>query len=155
MLGPGAVDGGDDAFLLTLPQCGDAVEVGVGDQGAELDVVHVAGPPGRGHPPRAPQRVLADQIVDEIRRGIAEGRFTSGDNVTERYSPVGCAPRAPRVHTALGLLADEGLGSIDTVHWPTVPIPTNGDVLELYSARRALGVIAVGATVPRSPADRA
>lgn len=110
---------------------------------------------GRGHPPRAPQRVLADQIVDEIRRGIAEGRFTGGDNVTERYLADRLRTTRAQIHTALRLLADEGLVSIDTGHGPTVPIPTNDDVLELYSARRALGVIAVGAAVPWSPTDRA
>ena len=104
------------------------------------------------HP--GPERALADEIVETIRHGIAEGRLTGGDRVTERSLAARLRTTRAQVRTAMRLLERDGLLTIATGHAAVVPVLTTNDVVETYAARRALGALVIRAAVRWSPERR-
>jgi DNA-binding GntR family transcriptional regulator len=108
-------------------------------------------PPAR-HP--APERTLADEIIIAIREGIADGRLTGGDRVTERYLAGRLRTTRGQVRSAMRLLQGEGMLTITTGRAAVVPVPTTSDVVEIYAARRALGVLVIRAAVRWSSEGR-
>lgn len=101
-----------------------------------------------------PQRALADEIVDTIRRAVIEGRFAGGDRITDRYLATRLHTSRAQVRDALRLLEHDGLLRVDG-HAATIPVPTPLDVVETYAARQALGTLVVRAAVRWSPEGRA
>jgi DNA-binding GntR family transcriptional regulator len=113
------------------------------------------GPAVRSSPRRlGPERALADEIVATIRQAIAEGRLGGGDRVTERYLAGRLRTTRAQVRAAMRLLERDGLVTITTGHAAVVPVLTTNDVVETYSARRALGALVVRAAVRWSPEAR-
>gem|GEM_PF-2278924 len=103
----------------------------------------------------APGERIEDQIIALVRSEITAGRFAGGDFVTERFLADRLDASRGQVREALRSLTDSGLATTQTLHGLTIPIPTPEDVVELYSARRALGAIAVRAAVSWTPEGRA
>jgi DNA-binding GntR family transcriptional regulator/transposase len=91
----------------------------------------------------APGHSLEDSIIALIRGEILAGRYAGGDFVTERFLANRLGVSRGWVRDALRTLTMNGLATTQTLHGMTIPIPTVEDVVELYSARRALGAIAV------------
>jgi DNA-binding GntR family transcriptional regulator len=102
----------------------------------------------------SPERALADEIVATIRAGVLEGRFASGDTVTERDLAGRLRTTRGQVRAALRLLESDGLVTATTGHGAVVPVPTIADAIETYAARRALGALMVRAATRWSAAGR-
>ena len=103
----------------------------------------------------APALSLEDSIIALIREEILAGRYAGGDFVTERFLADRLGTSRGWIRDALRTLTMNGLATTQTLHGMTIPIPTVDDVVELYSARRALGAIAVRSALAWTPEGRA
>lgn len=102
----------------------------------------------------ASERVIANGIIDAIRAGISEGRFSGGEVVTERFLAHRLDTTRGRVREALRQLNADGLITTETPNDVTIPIPTLADIVELYNARQALGAVAIRAALGWSETGR-
>lgn len=89
---------------------------------------------------KSTQQVVADQVFDAIVNRIWNGLLTAGDRITE-------ASLARELHTtrnqtrdAIRSLISLGLIDHDTHRGAIVPAPSTKDVIDIYTARKALGV---------------
>jgi DNA-binding GntR family transcriptional regulator len=89
---------------------------------------------------KSTQQVIADQIFDAIVNRIWSGSLTAGDRVTE-------ASLARQLHTTRNQTRDAiraliSIGLIDQHKFSggSVPAPSLNDILDVYSARKALGI---------------
>lgn len=89
---------------------------------------------------KSTQQVVADQIFEAIVNRIWNGSLTAGDRITE-------ASLARELHTtrnqtrdAIRSLISAGLIDHDPIRGAVVPTPAVKDVIDIYAARKALGI---------------
>jgi DNA-binding GntR family transcriptional regulator len=109
---------------------------------------------GSGRDP-VPDRSLADDIILTIRQGLSDGIFASNDEISDRSFSRRLGVSRGRVQRALQSLAEDGLVTATTGTAVVVRLPTVADVMETYTARRALGAITVRAASRWAPEQRA
>lgn len=89
---------------------------------------------------KSTQQVVADQIFEAIVNRIWNGSLAAGDRITE-------ASLARELHTtrnqtrdAIRSLISAGLIDHDPIRGAVVPTPAIKDVIDIYAARKALGI---------------
>lgn len=89
---------------------------------------------------KSTQQVIADQIFEAIVNRIWNGSLAAGDRITE-------ASLARELHTtrnqtrdAIRSLISTGLIDHDPIRGAVVPTPSIKDVIDIYAARKALGI---------------
>lgn len=110
--------------------------------------------------PRPVSHEIARQAFAHILGRVASGQLGAGDRVTEASLARGLRTSRGYVREALRALAADGLVELEPRRGAVVPVPRVRDVIDTYSARRALGSLLVqrAATTPQrdlEPAERA
>ena len=96
---------------------------------------------------------LVDQVVDELRERIADGRIGPGERLSiESFAREFGISRTP-VREALSKLEAQGLVVRRTGYAATVFKPLRPEVLELYEMRMALEPLAARLALPNVPPD--
>lgn len=110
--------------------------------------------------PRPLSEEIAQQAFAHVLARVASGQLGAGDRVTEASLARGLRTSRGYVREALRSLAADGLVELEPQRGAVVPVPRASDVIDTYSARRALGTLLVerAATSARrdlEPAERA
>ena len=89
---------------------------------------------------RSTQQVIADQVFESIVTNVWNGKLTAGDRVTESSLAKELRTTRNQTRDALRSLASSGLVDHHPVRGVLVPTPKVSDVIDIYAARRALGI---------------
>ena len=126
-----------------------------------------AAPPVRRDAQSAPTpatQPLSQQIARDafgvVLARVAAGQLGAGDRITETSLARSLRTSRSYVREALKSLAADGLVDLEPRRGAVVPVPRVGDVIDTYSARRALGTLLVQRAATASvrdlgPAERA
>lgn len=98
---------------------------------------------------------IAEQAFELVLSRVASGQLGAGDRVTETSLARGLHTSRAYVREAVRTLAAQGLIELEPNRGAVVPLPRVGDVIDTYSARRALGGLLVERAAGSSVRDLA
>lgn len=89
---------------------------------------------------KSTQQVIADQIFETIVNRIWNGLLTAGDRITEASLARELRTTRNQTRDAIRNLISSGLIDHDSYRGAIVPSPSSKDVVDIYAARKALGI---------------
>ncbi|MFE7418255.1 helix-turn-helix domain-containing protein [Rhodococcus sp. NPDC057529] len=90
---------------------------------------------------RSPSPRLASAVVDALRESLATGAFRPGQRIAEQPLATRLGVSRGPIRDALKILAEDGLIELEPHRGAYVPLPTQRDVYDTYTARGPLGAL--------------
>ncbi|MFC9762842.1 GntR family transcriptional regulator [Rhodococcus jostii] len=91
--------------------------------------------------PRSPSPRLASAVVEALRESLASGAFRPGQRIAEKPLATRLGVSRGPIRDALNILAEDGLIELEPHRGAYVPLPTQRDVFDTYTARGPLGAL--------------
>ncbi|MEN0135933.1 MAG: GntR family transcriptional regulator [Rhodococcus sp. (in: high G+C Gram-positive bacteria)] len=99
------------------------------------------GPATEDDRPRSPSPRLASAVVEALRESLATGAFRPGQRIAEQPLATQLGVSRGPIRDALKILAEDGLIELEPHRGAYVPLPTQRDVFDTYTARGPIGAL--------------
>ena len=100
-----------------------------------------SGPATEDDLPRSLSPRLASAVVEALRESLATGAFRPGQRIAEQPLATRLGVSRGPIRDALKILAEDGLIELEPHRGAYVPLPTQRDVFDTYTARGPLGAL--------------